>query len=158
MNLRERHSCSPKKCGMIYLGSIKPLAMLGLKECQDFILVVIPPAKEDKKRERKRKTWVRRKYKSEATYTVLVLCVSAQEVMGCCFSGTGLGGCTWWVNLNFEAGRNGSQEVVEKSKITSATAVPQSFLIPCPSLSLGCVPCLWILATCPWCWHTLEHP
>lgn len=51
----------PKKCGMIYLGSIKTLPIVDLKACQDFILVMIPLAQEDEKKREKKKNMSKEK-------------------------------------------------------------------------------------------------
>lgn len=51
--------------------------------------------------------------------------MSAEKVMGCCFTKAGLGGCVWRVDLNFEAGRNRSEKVVVgRSKIYRLLQLP----------------------------------
>lgn len=70
----------------------KTTSYVGFERMSGFHSGHDPSSKGGQKKREKKKNMS--KEKIEATYTVLVLCVSAQEVMGCCFSGTGLGGCT----------------------------------------------------------------
>lgn len=77
----------------------KTTSYLGLESMSGFHSAHDPLAQEESgKRERKRKTLIKRKPKPEATYAMVTstqACVSAQKVMGCSFTKAGLGGLAW---------------------------------------------------------------